>query len=255
MKKLLLLLTILFTFSVNSQIVVMTAVDLKEGAEDEYLKLEKFYAGIHKEAIKQGLRTGWSLWKTAGNEDDPSAPEYILFDSYTVEQYEAIQNGTVSQDGAQLAQMAYKGKMSKRAIQKMTSSWQDSSKERRVYTLKVVDATILAGGDIKSGDKVTINFMNKKTEDFENYETKVWKPVAEKNILLGNLRQWALVEAIGRSDNARTGWTNMVFNLQADNPGEWAGNSGFKWEKLWEGVEAARDMTDPSELTCVMSIN
>ena len=97
MKKLLLLLTILFTFSVNSQIVVMTAVDLKEGAEDEYLKLEKFYAGIHKEAIKQGLRTGWSLWKTAGNEDDPSAPEYILFDSYTVEQYEAIQNGTVSQ--------------------------------------------------------------------------------------------------------------------------------------------------------------
>ena len=151
--------------------------------------------------------------------------------------------------------MAYKGKMSKRAIQKMTSSWQDSSKERRVYTLKVVDATILAGGDIKSGDKVTINFMNKKTEDFENYETKVWKPVAEKNILLGNLRQWALVEAIGRSDNARTGWTNMVFNLQADNPGEWAGNSGFKWEKLWEGVESARDMTDPSELTCVMSIN
>ena len=72
MKKLLLLLTILFTFSVNSQIVVMTAVDLKEGAEDEYLKLEKFYAGIHKEAIKQGLRTGWSLWKTAGNEDDPT---------------------------------------------------------------------------------------------------------------------------------------------------------------------------------------
>ena len=171
MKKLLLLLTILFTFSVNSQIVVMTAVDLKDGAEDEYLKLEKFYAGIHKEAIKQGLRTGWSLWKTAGNEDDPSAPEYILFDSYTVEQYEAIQNGTVSQDGAQLAQMAYKGKMSKRAIQKMTSSWQDSSKERRVYTLKVVDATILAGGDIKSGDKVTINFMTVSYTHLRAHET------------------------------------------------------------------------------------
>ena len=52
--------------------------------------------------------------------------------------------------------------------------------------------------------------MNKKTDDFENYETKVWKPVAEKNILMGNLRQWALVEAIGRSENAYDNWTHLV---------------------------------------------
>ena len=255
MKKLLIFITIFLSFYVNSQVVVMTAVDLKEGAEDDYLKLEKFYAGIHKEAIKQGLRTGWSLWKTEGNNEDPSAPEYILFDSYTVEQYEAIQNGTANQDGLNLAQIAYKGKMSKRAIERMASSWQDSSKERRSYTLSVIDATILAGGDIKTGDKVSINFMNKKTDDFEDYESKVWKPVAERNILLGNLRQWALVEAIGRSENAYEGWTNMVFNLQAENPGEWSGESGFEWEKLWEGIESSRDMTDPSILTCVMSIN
>ena len=160
-----------------------------------------------------------------------------------------------NQDGLNLAQMAYKGKMSKRAIERMASSWQDSSKERRSYTLRVVDATILAGGDIKTGDKVSINFMNKKTDDFEEYESKVWKPVAERNILLGNLRQWALVEAIGRSENAYEGWTNMVFNLQAENPGEWSGESGFEWEKLWEGIESSRDMTDPSILTCIMSIN
>ena len=47
----------------------------------------------------------------------------------------------------------------------------------------------------------------------------------------------------------------MVFNLQAENPGEWSGESGFEWEKLWEGIESSRDMTDPSILTCVMSIN
>ena len=44
---------------------------------------------------------------------------------------------------------------------------------------------------------MSVNFMNKKTDDFENFETQVWKPVAEKNILAGNLRQWILVEAIG----------------------------------------------------------
>ena len=73
------------------------------------------------------------------------------------------------------------------------------SKERRTYQLKGVAATILAGGDIKKGDKMSVNFMNKKTDDFENFETQVWKPVAEKNILAGNLRQWILVEAIGYS--------------------------------------------------------
>ena len=83
--------------------------------------------------------------------------------------------------------------MSRRAIEKMAGSWQDTSNERRSYVLKLVDATILAGGDIKPGDQVSINFMSKKTDDFENYETKVWKPVAEKNILMGNLRQLSLI--------------------------------------------------------------
>ena len=229
----------------------MTAVDLKDGAEGDYLKLEKFYSEIHKEAIKQGFRTGWSLWKAPDDPNDPSAPEYILFDNFTEKQLEALNNGE-GPNVLEMAIKAYKGKMSKRRVEKMLGSWQDSSKDRRSYTLKLVDATILAGGDIKPGDKVSINFMTKKSEDFENYETKVWKPVAEKNILKGNLRQWALVEAIGRSDNARTGWSHMVFNLQAANPGDWDGMSGFKWDKLWEGIESSRDMTEATILTCVM---
>ena len=28
---------------------------------------------------------------------------------------------------------------------------------------------------------------------------------------------------------------------------------GFKWNKLWEGIESARDMADATELTCVFS--
>ena len=46
------------------------------------------------------------------------------------------------------------------------------SRERRNYVLEVVDATILAGGDVKPGDKASLNLMNKKSDDFENYESK-----------------------------------------------------------------------------------
>ena len=92
-------------------------------------------------------------------------------------------------------------------------------------------------------------------DDFENFETQVWKPVAEKNILAGNLRQWILVEAIGRSENAYSGWTHLVFNVQAENPGDPVMMSGFKWDKLWEGIESSRDMSEADELVCVYSMN
>ncbi len=87
----------------------------------------------------------------------------------------------------ELAQKAYKGKMSRRSIQRMMDGTGSESRQRRNYVIQVIDATILAGGDYKPGDVATINLMSKKTDDFEQYENEVWKPVAERNILSGIL--------------------------------------------------------------------
>lgn len=250
MKNLFLTLALVFSFSINAQHAVMWAVDLKDGGEKQYLELESFYSEIHKEAVKQGLRSGWSVWKRTPKEgDEDSAAEYFIFDNYSSE--EQMEAGI---DNQAIAQKVYKGKMSRRAIARMfDNSAYDAEKERRVYRLKAVDFTVRTGGKIKKGDKATINLMNKKSDDFESYESEVWKPVAEKNILKGNLRQWILAEAVDRSENAYEGWTHMAWNLRAENPGEWYSPSGFKWDKLWEGIESARDMADAVELTCVFS--
>ena len=45
MKNLLLTLTLLFSLSLSAQYAVMSAVDLNDGAEQDYLKLEKFWSG------------------------------------------------------------------------------------------------------------------------------------------------------------------------------------------------------------------
>ena len=83
MKKILLLFAVLFSFSVNAQYAVMWAIDLNDGAEDDYVKLEEFYSEIHKEALKQGLRSGWSVWKRTPQEgDEANAAEYIIFDNF-----------------------------------------------------------------------------------------------------------------------------------------------------------------------------
>ena len=127
-------------------------------------------------------------------------------------------------------------------------------RERRVYRLQGISATILAGGSIKPGDVGTINLMVKKSDDFENYESQIWKPVAEKNIMKGSLRQWVLAEVISRSDNAYQDWTHLVWNLRGQGT-EFYETSGFIWDKLWEGIESSRDMSDATELTCVFAVN
>ena len=252
MKKILLLLTVLFSFSVNAQYAVMWAVDLKDGAEDDYLKLEKFYSEIHKEALKQGLRSGWSVWKRTPQEgDEANQAEYVIFDNFSSKEQ---MNANDAPSNAELAQKVYKGKMSKRAIQKMMDSTGDYSNERRTYTLEVKDATILGGGNVKPGDVATINLMTKKTDDFEKYESEIWKPVAEKNILTGRLRQWILVEVTDRSENAWSEFTHFAWNLRGNLDVKGVETSGFKWDKLWEGIESSRDMQDANEFTCVLAV-
>ena len=223
MKKILLLLTVLFSFSVNAQ-TVMWAIDLKDGAEDDYLKLEEFYSEIHKEGLKQGLRSGWSVWKRTPQEgDEANQAEYVIFDNFSsTEQMEG--NGTSNEE---LAQIAYKGKMSKRAITKMLETTGSYSRERRTYVLEAVDYTILSGGNIKPGDKATINLMTKKTDDFESYESEIWKPIAEKNIMKGSLRQWVLAKVTDRSENAWSEFTHLAWNLRGNPDIEGQELSGF----------------------------
>ena len=91
--------------------------------------------------------------------------------------------------------------------------------------------------------------MSKKTDDFEQYENEVWKPVAERNILSGNSRHWILAQVKDRADNSFEGFTHFVWNLKGNPEVEFEGNSGFKWDKLWEGLESSRDMQDSEEYT------
>ena len=83
MKKYLLIITFFLGLSVNGQYAIMSAVDLNDGAENDYLKLEKFWSAVHKEAINQGLQTGWSVWKRTPQEgDEAQNNEYLIFDLF-----------------------------------------------------------------------------------------------------------------------------------------------------------------------------
>jgi hypothetical protein len=54
MKKILLLFTLIFTITTSAQYTILSAVDIKEGMEDQYLQLEEFFGPVHDLAIKKG---------------------------------------------------------------------------------------------------------------------------------------------------------------------------------------------------------
>ena len=104
MKNLLFTFILFFSFSLNAQYAVMSAVDLNDGAEEDYLKLEKFWSGIHQEAINQGLQTGWSVWKRTPQEGDEAGneAEYLIFDQFTI-QWNNLKKDTMELELAQKA--------------------------------------------------------------------------------------------------------------------------------------------------------
>ena len=84
MKNLVLTFLLIFSISANAQYAVMSAVDLTENGENDYLALEEFFSEINKEAVKLGLQTGQSVWKRTPKEgDQDNAPEYFIFNTYS----------------------------------------------------------------------------------------------------------------------------------------------------------------------------
>ena len=84
MKKILLLITLSFTITSFAQYAIVSAVDLKEGSEADYLKTEKFWGPLHKKAIEDGVQTQQAVWKVIQTNDERENPaDYFIITSFS----------------------------------------------------------------------------------------------------------------------------------------------------------------------------
>ncbi len=82
MKKINLLITLLFTAITYSQMITYTSVRLEEGQNDAYIDVEKFWSKIHEQAIEEDFETGWMIWKVVpveGDENAANQPDFKIF--------------------------------------------------------------------------------------------------------------------------------------------------------------------------------
>ena len=156
MKKIILLLTLLFTFSASAQYNILSAVQLNEGQEEQYLALEAFFGPVHDLAIEKGIQEWQSVWKVT-SEIGENGPHYIINTGFSSkEQLDAYNNSWTTEDWVALAKEAHKGKISDRRIERIMNNVGSESKERRNYHLETVDRTIWAGGSLEPGDTFTL---------------------------------------------------------------------------------------------------
>ena len=85
MKKINLLITLLFSVITYSQVITYTSVRLEEGQHEAYLDLEKFWSKIHEQAIKDDLETGWLIFEVVpvdGDENAENQPDFLIMNFY-----------------------------------------------------------------------------------------------------------------------------------------------------------------------------
>ena len=108
MKKFILLLTLIFTTTVNSQYVILSAISLNDGAEADYLKLEEFFNPIHDAAIEAGIQNGQTLYKVTSESDSENAPDYVILTNFSSkEQLDKYNQSWANNDWLPFAQNVY----------------------------------------------------------------------------------------------------------------------------------------------------
>ena len=254
MKKILLILLV-FPITLSAQYALADFVVINEGMDADYHKLEKVWGAWHQNSIDKGEKTGWAVWKRTPNDNDgENAAHYVIFNQFSSkEQMDNSMNNFNLDNAIKIMKMKLKGKMSSRTINGIMNK--DVKKQVRSYTLQMVDATPLVGGDIKIGDKMSFATMSQKEDDYEEYESNVWKPYFLDEIMRNNHRWWALTKIVDRNENAYKKPSHLVWNIGVENPKEFLIKDDFISNKMRGMMDTFREMGNAQELTLIYKTN
>ena len=248
MKTLLSVITLSLCLTLSAQSYIqLEVISLKEGQEDEYLKIEEFYSEVKRLAVEKGLQSGWAVFKNIPNDQNKieglSYPDYMVFNLFdSKEQMEQ------EIDFNSLTIMAHKGRTKKKIIKKMISNWAEPRKETRYYTYKRISNTDWGLGEFKKGMKMFGAAVQQLDESYIDYELKFFKKYHDQQIKTKERGWWELNEIISSSDNALKEMTHIIFeapgpmwgkieNPAADFTQKMMTENGLKTRKMWPHFE------------------
>ena len=235
---------------------------IKDGKEEEYLKLEKIWSEYHKQMIAEKKMFGWSLFKiesTSGNADD--APDYMTLDRYeSIDAMNSLWDSFSIDKFKKLVRKKLSGKMSPKEIKKILES--NPKRLSHTYTVELTDQT-LPSIEIEVGEVLTIDAMVQRVDDYEKYESNWAKPIFQNNVDEGNVKWWGFTKIINRNNQALDEITHFTWRVPVKgrkmdfrsekNQAMFGGD--FTFGKIVELVGESRDILGKGKLKLIMSEN
>ena len=176
----------------------------------DYMKVEDFWSGIHKQRIADKQITGWDLWSLtpAGTKQGSQFLTVTLFSSLK----DMLQPGGFD-DLVASAKKAYP-KMTEKEINDMLDLTSPSRDIANQVYFEQVDMT---KGDfqMKIGTIATLDIMKQLDDSYEKAESEIFKPWHQKWVDAGKVGSWQLLRTILPAGSEAYG-THMTVSMFKD---------------------------------------
>ncbi|MEI7828403.1 MAG: hypothetical protein WCI31_01465 [Prolixibacteraceae bacterium] len=185
-------------------------MQVKGEQSSEYLQVEDFWSGIHKQLLADKSILGWDLWSLtpAGKEQ---GSQYL-----TVTLFPSLQS--MLQAIGSLDVMAYAKKAYPNKTEKELSAWMDKTMKSRDMAHQVLCRLIDNTKDefkMKPGTIFTMDIMKQMDDSYERVESEIFKPWHQKMVNEGKKGCWKLLQTILPSGSEAYG-THLTVSMYQD---------------------------------------
>lgn len=212
-KRLITLVFLLIMMQANGQPMYLTFSFMK--VEDQhlsdYLALEDFWAGIHRQAISEGAYTGWDLWSLMPAGQDQGF-QYLTVSIHN--DMNSMLKGSSMDQILAWAKKAYPD-MSEEKIMEKAMGGAATRTRSVILFIEVLDGTEQEF-DMPFGTFATMQFMKAvNAGEYVTSESEVFKPLHQQVVDDGKQGSWSLARIVapGGSD---TYASHITFNMYKD---------------------------------------
>ena len=176
----------------------------------DYLAVEDFWSGIHKQRVADKSILGWDLWSVTPS-GTAQGPQY-----FTVTLFSSLKD--MLQAATSLDVMGYAKKAYPNMSDKDFNSMMDKTVKSRDCSdqvfFKQVDKT---KGDfqMKVGTMITFDIMKQLDDSYEKVESEIFKPWHQDMVNKGKKGSWELLETILPAGNTAYG-THLTVSMYKD---------------------------------------
>jgi len=217
MKRLLTLgLVIFMTLSLNAQnnptqlYLLFEFMQVKGENGSDYLQVEEFWSGIHKQRVADKSILGWDLWSLTPS-GTKQGSQYL-----TVTLFASLQDMLKAINSLDVAGYAKKANPNK-TEKDLTAMFDKTGRSRDMANqvlFKLVDQT-KGDFDMKVGTLATLDIMKQTDDSYEKVELEIFKPWHQQMVDQGKKGNWGLLRAILPAGSEAYG-THITFSMFKD---------------------------------------